>query len=682
MSSSNLPSSDDAIIDFNEQFLSRRQALRLIAGTSLALFCAPAVARASTSKASEAWADETQTLGTESSANSWRYYGGTTLAHPDTDSGASASSLQTLSTTPYSTWDSSFGTSGFGIVSEEEVETENEDGSTETTTEEVVTTVDVSGVKRVGIDVSRWQGDIDWASVAEDGVSFAIIRCGYGSDWESQDDSYFLANVEGALAAGLSIGVYLYSYATQVSGEDSSAESEAAHVLRRLEEAGLEPGDLDLPVFLDMEDSSQSSLGASTLADIARTFCDAIIESGYKAGIYANKYWWSNYLTDSAFSSYGWYRWVARYPASTEVSSTGIDDTDIWQFTSDGGIAGINTDVDVDFDFVGKGGYAAQTVSGVGSSSSSDVEDVTLTLSWKAHIQTYGWKSDSSTMPSTATLGTTGESKRLEAIKLSLSNDGGLSGSIKYRAHCQTYGWLDWVSDGSTAGTTNESKRMEAVQIKLTGELAEYYDIYYRVHVQTYGWLDWAKNGATAGSAGYSKRAESIQIKIVTKGSSAPGSTDTPYVNKATLSVRAHQQSYGWLDSVASGETAGKAGSSKRLEALQITMSSQVSGSIKYRAHCQSYGWLDWVTDGATAGTTNKSKRLEALQIKLTGEAAECYTIWYRCYVQGYGWLGWATDGATSGTTNLSKRVEAVQVQILAKNASAPGSTKNTSYSG
>jgi uncharacterized protein YjdB len=72
------------------------------------------------------------------------------------------------------------------------------------------------------------------------------------------------------------------------------------------------------------------------------------------------------------------------------------------------------------------------------------------------------------------------------------------------------------------SGTSGESKRLEAIQIKLTGEMEEHYDVYYRVHAQSYGWLGWAKNGESAGTAGQSKRLEGIQIVLVPKGSAAP----------------------------------------------------------------------------------------------------------------------------------------------------------------
>ena len=159
--------------------------------------------------------------------------------------------------------------------------------------------------------------------------------------------------------------------------------------------------------------------------------------------------------------------------------------------------------------------------------STSDTYYTNYEISYRVHRQTYGW---TSYLSDGATAGTTGLSKRAEAIQIKLSSAIPYDGSITYRVHCQTYGWMSWVSEGSIAGTTGLSKRMEAIQIKLTGEVAEYYDVYYRVHVQGYGWLDWACNGESAGTTGLSKRIEAIQIVLVEKGGDAPGDTDTPYI--------------------------------------------------------------------------------------------------------------------------------------------------------
>ena len=148
-------------------------------------------------------------------------------------------------------------------------------------------------------------------------------------------------------------------------------------------------------------------------------------------------------------------------------------------------------------------------------------------VNYQVHAQSKGWFS---WVCDGATAGTTGESRRLEAIKVALG--GGVSGGVQYNAHVQDKGWMGWVSNGNVAGTTGQSKRMEAIQIKLTGDAANKYDIYYKAHCQTYGWLDWAKNGEIAGTTGLKKRMEAIQIVLVPKGGKAPGATTKPNVIK------------------------------------------------------------------------------------------------------------------------------------------------------
>ena len=208
----------------------------------------------------------------------------------------------------------------------------------------------VNGTLAVGIDVSEHNNNpgggaaraIDWNKVKADGVTFAIIRCGYGSDYASQDDEWFSSNYKGAKAAGLKVGIYLYSYATKVSGLPS-ASSEAAHVMRVLRANNIRPSDLDLPIYYDLEDDSQRNLSARTIGQLAETFCGTLQAQGYGVGIYANKDWFENVLTDSVFSlenmrSRGWSRWVARYPY--QQTTSGISGTDIWQFSSIGRVNG------------------------------------------------------------------------------------------------------------------------------------------------------------------------------------------------------------------------------------------------------------------------------------------------------------------------------------------------------
>ena len=148
------------------------------------------------------------------------------------------------------------------------------------------------------------------------------------------------------------------------------------------------------------------------------------------------------------------------------------------------------------------------------------------TVSYQTHVQNVGWQNDVSNGDSS---GTTGQSLRLEGIKIQLT-DLPYAGSISYSTHIQNIGWQNDVSDGIISGTTGQELRLEAVKIKLDGEMASNFDIYYRVHAQNFGWMGWAKNGEPAGTAEYSYRSEAIQIKIIPKGSEAPGNTTGAFV--------------------------------------------------------------------------------------------------------------------------------------------------------
>ena len=148
------------------------------------------------------------------------------------------------------------------------------------------------------------------------------------------------------------------------------------------------------------------------------------------------------------------------------------------------------------------------------------------------HVQNYG---DMPAVTNGAVFGTSGESKRLEGIVISMTHGKKeLSGSLSYRVHAQSYGWMNEVAEGKYAGTKGESKRLEAISISLKGDITKYMDIYYRLHIETFGWLSWAKNGAYAGSTGMSKRAEAIQVMLVAKGASAPAGTSfSAYLEEA-----------------------------------------------------------------------------------------------------------------------------------------------------
>jgi len=195
---------------------------------------------------------------------------------------------------------------------------------------------EIEGAVLKGIDVSYHNRDIDWETVQATDVDYAILRCGYGQDFESQDDKKWIEYADACTELGIPFGTYLYSYATTVS----AAKSEAQHVLRLIE--GYQ---LTYPVYYDMEDSKQKGQSATRKAQIAQAFCSVIEEAGYQVGIYANLDWFTNYLTDSYFDTCD--KWVAQY--NYECEYTG--DYRMWQCTSDGRVDGISTKVDINFWF-------------------------------------------------------------------------------------------------------------------------------------------------------------------------------------------------------------------------------------------------------------------------------------------------------------------------------------------
>ena len=344
------------------------------------------------------------------------------------------------------------------------------------------------------------------------------------------------------------------------------------------------------------------------------------------------------------------------------------EDENIAKVDGNGKVTGVGT---------GTTNITVTTSNGKSAACKVTVVRQTPSVNYSTHVQDIGWQGY---VKDGSTAGTTGQSKRLEAIRIKLSNNTSYNGTIQYQTHIQDIGWQGWKMKDDTSGTSGQSKRLEAIRIKLTDELAENYDIYYRVHAQEFGWLGWAKNGESAGTAGYSYRLEAIEVKLVEKGGKAPGSTQDAY-RQRYVSYQTHVQDIGWQGIKYDGEEAGTSGQSKRLEAINISLSNPLySGSIEYQTHVQDIGWQGWKANGQMAGTSGQSKRLEAIRIKLTGEMAKQYDIYYRVHSQEFGWLGWAKNGESAGTEGYSYRLEAIQIQLVKKGGSAPGSTSNCFY--
>jgi len=168
-----------------------------------------------------------------------------------------------------------------------------------------------------------------------------------------------------------------------------------------------------------------------------------------------------------------------------------------------------------------------------------------------------------------------------------------------------------------------------------------------------------------------------IIYKATAKYTDETGKEFTATATKSTkmsVSYIVHGQDYGWeKDWKKDGQTSGTEGQCKRLEAIQIKLPDDVSGSIEYRTHIQDIGWeKNWSKDGAKSGTEGQCKRLEAIQIKLTGEVEKNYDVYYSVHAENFGWLGWAKNGEEAGTAGYGYRLEAIKIQLVTKGDNAP----------
>lgn len=177
-----------------------------------------------------------------------------------------------------------------------------------------------------GVDISEFNGSVDFQALKNAGVKFVIIRTGFGSDYPGQQDKRFAENVQKAEAAGMPWGVYHYAYATTRQG----GIDEAKHCLRLLN--GKKPA---YGVWYDMEDNA--TLGGD-LAGAADGFCSTVEAAGLYTGVYASVSWWKNNLTSSIFDKYD--RWVAQYYSVCQCTKP----YGIWQYTDKWSIGGRDFD--------------------------------------------------------------------------------------------------------------------------------------------------------------------------------------------------------------------------------------------------------------------------------------------------------------------------------------------------
>lgn len=250
-----------------------------------------------------------------------------------------------------------------------------------------------------GIDVSSYQnkavinaginstGAIDWASAKAGGVSYAIIRVayrGYGSG-AIVDDDYYKMNIEGALAAGIDVGVYIYS---QAITEDEARE-EAAHTISLVQGY-----DISLPIVMDFEYASNASgttgrlykakLSKAQATSVCNAFCNQVEAQGYTAMFYANKSMLGSAVYADQISA-NYPVWLAVYPAKAASGAGYTGEYSYWQYTSTGEVAGIPGNVDCNFRYM-KNPAAPVSIQ------NPDVSYTDNTISWSKVPGVYGYE--------------------------------------------------------------------------------------------------------------------------------------------------------------------------------------------------------------------------------------------------------------------------------------------------
>ena len=285
------------------------------------------------------------------------------------------------------------------------------------------------------VDISEFQQGIDFKKLRNSGITAVIIRAGYGRE-ASQKDGMFESHYHNAKSADMKIGVYWYSYAD--SADDAKKEAKACL-------ACIGGKALDMPVYYDMEDNSQTHLSKLTLTAIAERFCDMVKANGYKVGVYANLNWFTNYLDYNRLKN-KYSIWLAQYNDRAEL------DCDIWQNSSSGRFDGYNGRLDTNIIY-------NESVCG---HANSEVKKPTLTYRVYADGQWYGEVKGLSNVAGRKKQAISGV-----AVKVS-------EGSIRYRVHLLNGDWLPWVDGYDINDDINgyagiKGKVIDAIQVEFDG---------------------------------------------------------------------------------------------------------------------------------------------------------------------------------------------------------------------
>lgn len=468
-----------------------------------------------------------------------------------------------------------------------------------------------------GIDISNWQKGINLSVVPAD---FVIMKATQGTWYVSTDCD---RQYQQAKKAGRCLGVYHYA-------QGGNVQAEADYFLKNIQ------GYIGEAILvLDWEGQNNPTFNTGRDNMWVKQWCDYVYsKTNIKPMVYIQK---SVLNRVSGIGDYD--LWVAQYENNNPTEyqenpwNEGTYSCAMRQYSSTGRLSGYNGNLDLNKfygdrttwnKYAGKGNTDPDGEVKAGGTVQAK-KDETGDVNYSVHTRGNGWMNQRCDGDM---VGTTGQNRRIEAIKLWLK-----SGTIKsVTVHVRDDGDKTYnnPTKDTIIGTTGQKKRIEAIKIESDIPLR------YRVHQKTYDWSEWKNKGEFAGVKGESKQIEAIEMY------------------KPMFLVRGHIQDSGWSSYVGEREQIGTTGKSKRLEALQID---PLNETIECSAHIQGKGWVHYgvITKDTVIGTVGQAERLECLRFKGDFE--------FRVHVQGSGWTDWTkADGiATLGTTGQALRIEAIQ---------------------
>ena len=483
------------------------------------------------------------------------------------------------------------------------------------------------------IDVSLYNGNIDWATVKNSGIDGAILRITSFAGGTMHEDDKFASNLAGCRNTKMPFGVYMYSYATNTT----KAANEANYVVSLLKKYNVQPSELTYSVYYDLEGNS-STQGLSVSQNLANvnTFMNILSSNGYKANVYS----YTSYLNENLNSPdiHKYASWVAQYGKSLTFKNNYYKGNYGWQYRSNGSVPGISGDVDVSC-FSNFYGYDSENHVNEELGRGED----TPYLSYRANCQNVGWLAYFNE-PNSA--GTTGRGFPLYQLQITGNNmplSAHLSAIIKTNSSTLNY---DNIEKDTTIGKTNEPMR----QVMFDLSNVEGYHLEYRVHSANIGWQDWVKQGEYAGNI--SKDIQAIDFRLV--------ADESVTVEYPQIYYNAHLASIGWMEYVPDSQLAGKIETSKNLQAIHFGIYGDTT-TLSGKVYVEDKGWQEFENADANTviGTTGQAKALQSVQFNL---GLYGYTLNYRVY-QENGWSDWVEEGQQVGEVN--KDIYGIEFKLM-----------------